>query len=332
MMIRVFLILVLLSGCVTQQPLQQNLETERLVENRSAVYLTKTPFFPQQQFQCGPAALATLLVESGVDVSPGELISQVYIPEKQGSLQIEMLAAGRQYARVPYQLDPTEAALFNELFAGRPVLILQNLGFETKPFWHYAVVVGYEPERDEMILRSGTEADKHMSMDKFLQTWRRAENWAFVLLTLDELPTNPDFDRYFQSVLNMEQVLKAEQMIELYEYTSRQFPQQTIAAFGLADAYSRSGHLSEAISLYKGILTANPEHVAAANNLAVTLQELSCLNEARQMAEKAVSLSLSNGQFVSESQDTLQDIINQQQALSDQCQIDFQITSVYAQE
>ena len=331
-MIRVLLILFTLSGCIAQQPIKQPVIEEEHVIKKESVYLAKTPFFPQQEFQCGPAALATLLNDSGVPVDAEELVSKVYVPERKGSLQIEMLAAGREYKRIPYQIDPTLEAVIDELYADRPVLVMQNLGFEIKPFWHYAVVVGYLSESNEIILRSGLDADKRMDVEKFLKTWQRAENWAFVLLDTDELPANPDFDRYFESVVGMEQILDAEQMIKLYEYANRQFPDQTIVAFGLADAYSRSGRASDAALQYKRILAKDPQHVAAANNLALTLQQLSCTTQALQMAEKAVALSQTSGQFVTESLDTLQTIINQQdnEPTTDQCQFNIQITGVYS--
>jgi hypothetical protein len=34
----------------------------------------------------------------------------------------------------------------DQLEAGRPVLVLQNLALKLWPQWHYAVVVGYLPE------------------------------------------------------------------------------------------------------------------------------------------------------------------------------------------
>jgi len=333
-MFRILILLITLSGCVTHPPVEQNVIEQALASERASVYLAKTPFFPQHKYQCGPAALATLLNDSGVSVPSEELVSRVYIPEREGSLQIEMLAASRHYQRIPYQIDPTLDAIVDELNSDRPVLVMQNLGFESKPFWHYAVVVGYVSENNEIILRSGTVFDKRMEVKKFLKTWQRAENWAFVLLDIDELPTNPDFDRYFQSIVSMEQFLNTEQIIQLYENTSRAFPEQTMVAFGLADAYGRSGRLIDAAVEYKRILNTDPTHVAAANNLALTLQELSCTADALKMAEKAVLLSQNSGQFVAESQDTLRTVRSEQQSekITDRCQFEFQITGVDTNE
>ena len=61
-------------------------------DGATVVELDHTPFIPQERYQCGPAALTTVLTVSGVDVDLQQIVDQVYLPEKQGSLQLEMLA------------------------------------------------------------------------------------------------------------------------------------------------------------------------------------------------------------------------------------------------
>ena len=61
------------------------------------VELAETPFFSQQRYQCGPAALATVLNAAGVKVTDEELVPEVYLPTREGSLQVEMLAATRRH-------------------------------------------------------------------------------------------------------------------------------------------------------------------------------------------------------------------------------------------
>ncbi len=92
------------------------------------VELTQVPFFPQEEYQCGPAALATTLASFGVKVTPEQLVPQVYIPERKGSLQVEMLAAARRHGLVSYQIAPRFEDLLRELAAGHPVIVLQKLG------------------------------------------------------------------------------------------------------------------------------------------------------------------------------------------------------------
>ena len=178
---RFFLVLplVMLAGCATPQ-------TDRLLESATAfprpVELTAVPFFPQEAYQCGPAALATVLNGSGLNVTPEELTPQVYLPERQGSLQFELLAAARRHGRVPYVLRPQLEAITTEIASGNPVLVLQNLGISAMPFWHYAVVVGFDLARAEVVLRSGREHRHVTSLRTFEHTWRRGDYWAVVVL------------------------------------------------------------------------------------------------------------------------------------------------------
>ena len=104
------------------------------------VELSAVPFYPQEDYQCGPAALATTLVHAGVAVTPEELVSQVYLPARKGSLQAEMLAASRRHGLMAYQLAPRLEDLLREVADGKPVIVLQNLGFGFAPVWHYAEI------------------------------------------------------------------------------------------------------------------------------------------------------------------------------------------------
>ena len=95
--------ILLADGCTTQGPVQQ----PRIVAGRtsSELELQNVPFFPQKAYQCGPAALATVLAASGIEVTPGELEPKIYLPQRRGSLQLELLAASRRYERLPYVID-----------------------------------------------------------------------------------------------------------------------------------------------------------------------------------------------------------------------------------
>ena len=68
---------------------------------RRPVELHATPFFPQTELHCGPAALATVLA-----------------------------AAGR----------PADPAALGEIDAGTPLVVLQNLGLSFVPRWHLSLI------------------------------------------------------------------------------------------------------------------------------------------------------------------------------------------------
>ena len=72
---------------------------------KGRIELEETPFFPQEELQCGPAALATALGAAGVPADPAELVPEVFTPGLEGSLQPEMLGAVRRRGLLPYEIS-----------------------------------------------------------------------------------------------------------------------------------------------------------------------------------------------------------------------------------
>jgi len=171
-------VIVFVSGCASDNRFM----LAELDQQRGDVELVHTPFYPQVSDQCGPSALAAVLNSSGVTVTPESLKSRIYIPGRQGSLQIELLAATRGYERMPYLIDTNVSAILAEVRAGRPVLVLQNLGSNRSPIWHYAVVVGYLADKKQFVVRSGDQERHLMRASQFVRTWQRAGYWGILAL------------------------------------------------------------------------------------------------------------------------------------------------------
>jgi len=260
--------LFLLTGCVSRGPLIES--STRVVE------LDDTPFFPQTAFQCGPAALATALGASRVNVTPEELAPLVYLPARKGSLQIEMQAAPRQYGRISYRVEPQLAAILAELDAGRPVLVLHNYGLPIWPRWHYAVVVGYDGPRDRVVLRSGKVRRQELSAANFMRAWDNADRWAMVLLRAGELPVAPDKDRFLQAAAAFERVANPQDALLAFEGATRQWPDEPVAWVGRGTANYRNGDLQRAAASYRSALQLDGTQAGARNNLAMTLLDLGC--------------------------------------------------------
>lgn len=251
------------------------------------VELESTPFFPQERYQCGPAALATVLSAAGADVTADSLVPEVYIPGRAGSLQAELVAATRRHDRVPYLLPPTLDALLTTLDGGLPVLVLQKLGAGPFPGWHYAVVIGYDSSNDHFLLRSGTERRKVMSAGHFLATWDRAERWALVVLQPGSLPPAPDFARYMEASAGLEAVGRLDAAAQAYESAAQAWPAESLPQFALANlAYAR-GDLAGAERGFHAAVRLNPQDAAARNNRAEVLRQLGCPTVARREIEVA---------------------------------------------
>ncbi len=251
----------------------------------------ETPFFPQEEYQCGPAALATLLGSSGQAIKPEELVAKVYVPGKRGSFQSELLAATRSYERIPYVIPPKMSALLAELTDGRTVLVFQNLGARLLPVWHYAVVIGFSLEKDRIVLRSGTSERLELTARRFLKTWKRGEYWGMVALTPGELPATADDGRYLKAVAAAESSGNPDLAIPAYKAALDRWPDNSTALFRLGNSFFKSGDFSQAEQSYRKLLMANPDHTATRNNLAQMLADQGRCQEARRIIDEALSES-----------------------------------------
>ena len=245
------------------------------------------PFFPQTEFQCGPAALATVLAHAGAAVNAETLVPEVYIEGLKGSLQPELLGATRRHGFIPYVLPPEPGALLAELESGRPVLVLQNLGLPRVPVWHYAVVVGTDGEN--VILRSGTEERRIERSSRFLRSWQRGDNWAFVAVEPGELPVSATAASYVRALAGAEPLLSATATGASYDAALGRWPSDELVLFAAAGHKLATQDLGSATTLYRRVLDTNPGHAAARNNLANVLEARGCHAEALREARTALT-------------------------------------------
>ncbi len=275
------------AGCATRQPpIAQQLGADfRTTE------LQETVFFAQDAYQCGPAALATILQSSGVNVLPDDLVPQIYLPERHGSLQLELLSATRRHGRMAYLLSPDFPSLAAQIASGRPVLVLQNVGFRRFPVWHYAVVIGIDPLRDEIILRSGTHRRLVMDAGEFLETWARGQHWAMLSLVPGEMPAQADTARYLQAALDLEAVGRHADALAAYRAAAARWPESQVAAIGVASALYGLGQLQAAEAAYRTVLQHWPDQVVALNNLGLLLGEQGCPAAGLELVDRAIRIS-----------------------------------------
>jgi tetratricopeptide (TPR) repeat protein len=281
--------LLLAAGCASREPVLAPRVAAGAIP--AQVELTGVPFFPQDEFQCGPAALATVLVHSGVATTPESLAPRMYLPERRGSLQVELIAAARSQQRIPYVLPPTLQALLDELNAGRPVVVLQNLGLEAVPIWHFAVVVGYSASDETFVLRSGTERRKLERATDFGRRWVLGKQWAMVVLKPGELPSDGDAASYLKSVADVEAVNGAAGLAPAYRAALAKWPGNRVARFGLANALDAEGQVAAAQREYRELLARNPDDLAALNNLADLLRRSGCRTRALATIDRALAVA-----------------------------------------
>ena len=264
------------------------------------IELSETPFFPQLEYQCGPAALATVLNAGGVKVTAEQLVPQVYLPDRKGSLQIEMLAAARRHGMVSYQLAPRFEDLLREIASGTPVVVLQNLGVFSSG-WHYAVAMGYDYDRGTLVMRSGTQEREVMPFGVHEVVWMRGGYWAMVVMPPDKIPATADETRWLSAIAALERAGDARNSRMAYQTFLGRWPANINAAVGLANAHHTLGELRDAEAVLRKAAAKAPDSVVVLNNLAQTLSDLGRDQEALPFAERAVA---AGGPFTAAAQKT----------------------------
>lgn len=284
------LILLAIAGC-SSTPQTRHLAEHPPADIATAKILSATPFIPQQAYQCGPAALAMTLADSGVAVAADDLVPMVYVPGRQGSFQVEMLAAARQYNRLPLSIETDLNSLLRWIDAGKPVLVLQNLGLDWYQKWHYAVVIGYDLGTREIILHSGTIANYRVSMALFERTWRRGDYWGLALLKPGELPVRENPQTYFLAAATLEETHPDADLLAIWRAGVESWPAFPPLAMALANHHYSRGNRDGARQGYQAIIRQHPTYLPAYNNLATLLTELGQYGEAVTLARQGLAIA-----------------------------------------
>jgi hypothetical protein len=302
----------LLNGCAVILPQTEAIRGKRPPDLPPRAELTEVPFFPQEEFQCGPASIAMAINAAGASVTPEAMVEQVYLPARQGSLQLEMLVAPRRHGLVAYELEPQLDDLLREVAAGTPVVVLENYRLKWWPLWHYAVIVGYDFDTGEVIRRSGTKQRQTMPFPVFEYVWKDEGYWAMVVVPPDRVPVTATEARYGQAVAALEKSGHVRNAHTAYNAMLGRWPSSLVGLMGSGNTAYALKDLPAAESWFRDATLAHPEAPAAFNNYAHVLAERGKLREALVAAERAVSLG---GPLLPDARKTLEEIRRQAPSL-----------------
>jgi len=280
-------LMLLLGGCATPQVARLDASWPEDIPARAE--LAQVPFFPQQDYECGPAALAMVAHAAGVKVSPDTLVNQVYLPGRQGSLQPEMLAATRRQGLLAYPLRPKIEDVLREVAAGHPVLVFQNLSFPVYPVWHYAVVMGFDRERHVLLLHSGRTARMEISLFAFERTWARGQYWAMLALKPGQLPATAEPGAYTAAAAALERT-DARGAQQAFAAALPRWPDDRAALLGAGNTAYVLGQREAAAKAYRHTVATHPDLADGWNNLAQVLLELGRRADASRAIARAVAL------------------------------------------
>lgn len=143
------------------------------------VIIDMVPFYPQEDYQCGPASLAAVLNYWHVDATPEEIARNIYSRSAGGVLNIEMVFYPQKKGLDAFQYSGGLDDLREKIDAGHPLIVLVDYGWSLFQVNHFMVVIGYND--DGVIVNSGREEKKFIPRESFLKAWERTKFWTLLI-------------------------------------------------------------------------------------------------------------------------------------------------------
>ncbi len=183
-----------------EENLKKALELARMAEEKRAVYLTlaslsrsrgdkqdaeewlekakalrpltviaDVPFFRQNQYDCGPAALACVYNFLGVKQDPQEISDRVFSRKHKGSLNLQMLIDARRQGLAATMYNGSFEQIKQAIDDRTPLILMLA---EDEDSLHYVVVVGYEgDDLSAIIVHDGYEPFKQYKRETLERKW-----------------------------------------------------------------------------------------------------------------------------------------------------------------
>ncbi|NWF98783.1 MAG: peptidase C39 family protein [Nitrospirae bacterium] len=137
--------------------------------------IENVPFFPQEEYQCGPASLAGVLNYYGLKISPEEIANEIYSKSARGTLTIDMVLFAQKIGMSAKQYSGSLDDIRKNIDNKNPVIVMIDTGIFFVQQYHFMVITGYNEEG--IIVNSGKVQNKFMPENNFLNMWEKTKYW-----------------------------------------------------------------------------------------------------------------------------------------------------------
>lgn len=294
-----------LMGCASATPQADVRLTARRDEPRS-FKIDNVPYIQQAAGHCGPATLAMVMQSYDRTVTIDALVEQVYTPSTTGTFQADMIGATRRNAMLAIPIEGL-SALLSEVAAGHPVIVFENLALSWLPKWHYAVVFGYDLDRETVLMHSGPEANKIWDIRKFERSWKLGDYWGLVVIPPDRLSASADELSHAKAAAGLEQAGHTASAYVSYRTMLKKWPTSLTALIGLSNKFFEDGRFRDSVQLLTKATIYHPSVASAWHNRSHA--EAAARLEKPAKASAARALQLVDPDLRSQYEESLADIL-----------------------
>lgn len=236
------IIVALMLGACASGP---DLRSLRAPDEPLHAHLKGVPFIAHAVAPGGAESLAMTLQASGASVSPDELGA---------ATETEMLATPNRHGFVSYPAGGSLTALLLEIDAGYPVIVRRTL-----PDSAFLVVVGYDLERNELLVHLPTARAARLSIERFDRDWARSGRWAMVALPPHSIPVAVSPRVALAAIHDFERVVGEPEAMPAWVAATEAWPEHAVAWFARGNAHAARREFVEARDAYLAAVGLAPE-------------------------------------------------------------------------
>jgi predicted double-glycine peptidase len=143
------------------------------------------PFFKQDDYQCGPSALATVIdywyIRKAIPekLTVEEIVAAIYSPSARGVLSIDLENYARSKGFRAKQYEGSIADIKRKVESGLPLILFVEYGFSLYKLNHFVVAKGYTEEG--VIVNSGRKENEIILNAELNKIWGKTGYWSLLI-------------------------------------------------------------------------------------------------------------------------------------------------------
>jgi len=141
--------------------------------------INSVPFFPSEDFQCGPASLAMILNFLGMKITVEEIAKEIYSKGAQGTADFDMIMFVQKKGFKSKYYSGSLEDIKEKIKANKPLIVMTDEGYWFYKKYHFMVVVGFDSE--SVIVNSGTKMHEKINMEDFKKKWSKTSFWTLLI-------------------------------------------------------------------------------------------------------------------------------------------------------
>jgi tetratricopeptide (TPR) repeat protein len=261
------------------------------VPSPAARVLEGVPVQPFGDDDCGAGSLATVLEFFGLPIPLEVLDAELPKTARGAVLSVDLLLAARRWGLDAQWVVGDSEALARSLDQGSPPIVMLQVADapgRRRDLYHYAVIDGFDPERQQVRLLVGDGRARWLSLRALDRAWRGAGRALLLPRPIPEQELGPEV--LLHRAVALERGGRLAEAVAAYRALLEAHPDEARVWTNLGNAQAGLERFGEAEAAYRRAVALEPDGPDALNNLAwLLLREGSRLDEAEELARRALA-------------------------------------------